>query len=559
MQKSSPRSLSLVSGALVGVLATIPITAIFYAGGQTLLTPQPYFELFDRLSRLLPGPVITFAIDSMVMVFSKLPGISTDAASKAAEQSLAVLLFVLIGGLFGLLTAFVMQRTPRRWPGAYIGMAVAAVPLLLTLLMEGFNGGNPAGPAIASSWVLLLFVGWGMIVGVALERLLTLRADVTARQHNTTATLPGEAGPRTDPGALERQISVSRRNFLLQLTGAAAGVTVIAWGAGKFFTTAGVGGSGSLALGPEPSPTALPAGVTPDFMAVSGTRLEVTPNNRFYRVDVNTAPPHVDPATWTLTVTGLVDNTFTLSYDQLKKLSATDLDATLECISNPVGGGLISSTRWTGVKLANVLKQAGVKDGVVEIVFTSADGYSESLPLESAMNDNTLIAYATNGEALATEHGFPARIYTPNRYGMKNPKWLVKIEAVSTPYIGYWVERGWNKDAIVKSTSIIDSVNTDQAATSSIVPMGGIAFAGSRGISRVEVQIDGGDWQSAQLKAPLSGLTWRLWRYDWPASKGHHTVVVRATDGSGAVQIQQEAPLHPDGASGYVTQTFDIV
>jgi DMSO/TMAO reductase YedYZ molybdopterin-dependent catalytic subunit len=539
MQSPQTRRVSIVSGIFIGILTTIPITAILYAGGQTLLTPQPYFELFDRVSRLLPGPVITLAIDTMVSVFSKLPGVSADAASKAAEQSLAVLLFVILGGVFGAITAFVLSRSPKNWPSSYIGMGVAVIPLLLTLLMEGFNSGNSAGPAIASSWILLLYAGWGMVVGIALERLVTLQIDAKAK------------------GGDEAKVNVSRRNFLLQMIGAAAGVTVIAWGAGKFFTITG-NGAGNIALGPEPTPTPMPAGMTPDFMAASGTRLEVTPNNRFYRVDVNTMPPRVDPATWTLTVAGLVNNTFTLTYDQFKKMPVTEMDATLECISNPVGGGLMSSTHWTGVKLADLLKQAGVKDGVVEIVFTSADGYSESIPLESAMNDNTLIAYATNGEALAPEHGFPARVYTPNRYGMKNPKWLIKIEAVAQPYVGYWVERGWNKEAIVKSTSIIDAVNTDQAATG-IIPMGGVAFAGSRGISKVEVQIDGGDWQPAQIKAPLSGLTWRLWRYDWHAVKGHHTVVVRATDGTGAVQIQQEAPLHPDGASGYVSQTFDIV
>ncbi len=537
MQITSTRKVSIVSGALIGAITTIPITAILYAGGQTLFTPEPYFELFDRISRVLPGPLITFAIDTMVSVFSKLPGVSTDGAAKAFKQAIAILIFIALGAIFGAIAAFALGRVPKNWPSAYVGMAVAVIPLVLTLVMERFNSDSAAGPAIASTWILLLYIGWGMVVGVALERLLTVRSDAIARD--------GDAG----------KANISRRNFLLQLTGAAAGVTVIAWGAGKFFTTTG-SGAGSILLGDEPTPTPMPAGVTPDFMVATGTRLEVTPNNRFYRVDINTMPPRVDVAIWTLTVAGLVNNTFTLTYDQLKKMAPTELDATLECVSNPVGGGLISNTHWTGVKLADLLKQAGVKDGVTEITFTSADGYYESIPLESAMNDNSLIAYATNGEALAPEHGFPVRLYTPNRYGMKNPKWIIKIEAVSAPFSGYWVDRGWNKEGIVKSTSIIDAINTDGATT--IVPMGGIAFAGSRGISKVEIQVNGGDWQPAKLKTPISGLTWVLWRYDWPASKGHYTVVVRATDGTGALQIK-EGSNRADGASGYVSKSFDIV
>jgi DMSO/TMAO reductase YedYZ molybdopterin-dependent catalytic subunit len=174
------------------------------------------------------------------------------------------------------------------------------------------------------------------------------------------------------------------------------------------------------------------------------------------------------------------------------------------------------------------------------------------------MNEQTLIAYATNGQPLLAEHGFPARLYTPNRYGMKNPKWLTAIEAIGSAYGGYWEQGGWNKDAIVKTTSVIDAIDVDQAQSGS-VPVGGIAFAGARGFNSVELSIDGGAWQPAQLKAPLSPLTWRLWRFNWNAPKGHHTLVVRATDGTGALQTSDQAPLHPDGASGYVSDTADVL
>jgi hypothetical protein len=164
-----------------------------------------------------------------------------------------------------------------------------------------------------------------------------------------------------------------------------------------------------------------------------------------------------------------------------------------------------------------------------------------------------------NGKALAAAHGFPMRLYTPNRYGMKNPKWITTIEAINSAYDGYWeTDGGWNKEAIVKSTSVIDNVATDQAANGAI-PVGGIAFAGARGISKVEVSVDNGAWQEAELKQPISPLSWTLWRFDWKgAAKGSHNLSVRATDDAGQPQIQTEAPLHPDGASGYFTTDANV-
>jgi DMSO/TMAO reductase YedYZ molybdopterin-dependent catalytic subunit len=213
-----------------------------------------------------------------------------------------------------------------------------------------------------------------------------------------------------------------------------------------------------------------------------------------------------------------------------------------------VGGNLISTTEWTGIRLADVLRQAQIKTGVEEIKFTSEDGYTESLPLDVAMDEGTLLVYAMNGEPLATVHGFPLRLYTPNRYGMKNPKWITKIEAINDLYQGYWEVRGWDKNAFVKTTSVIDNVVN---ATTGESMAGGIAFAGARGISKVELSLDGGDWQAAELKEPLTPLTWRLWRFQWPKSQTQKQLRVRAVDGDGAAQIQVEAPLHPDGASGY--------
>jgi DMSO/TMAO reductase YedYZ molybdopterin-dependent catalytic subunit len=544
---------SIWRGAALGASVSAALAALFYIGHVLLTLPQPFFELFDRIARLLPGALITAAIDSMVMLFSRLPGVATDAASKAAEQTIAVVIFLLLGAVFGALTGFLMNRA-RRIPGAYAGALVALIPAILTLvLLENFNTGAPQGPLVTSSWVLVAYLIAGIGLGSILETKPVLPTQGAAQ--------PGAASAASQPSS-PRNVTVvgaSRRTFIMQLGGTTA-LAVLGWGVGRFLgTQPGATDSGAAAgNGLMPTATPMPTGApTGTFVAVPGTRLEVTPNDQFYRVDINTVPPRIDPAQWTLTVGGQVDNMYILNYAELVKLPAVEQYATLECISNPVGGGLISTTRWKGVTLKSILERAKVRGGVVEIMFTSADGYTESLPLESAMDERTLLAYQTNDEPLAPEHGYPLRLYVPNRYGMKNPKWITKIEAITEPFEGYWKVRGWDKQAFVKSTSIIDVIAVD-LAQGGVVPVGGIAFAGDRGIKLVEVSVDDGPWQAATLKEPLSPLNWVLWRLDWNATKGYHTLTVRCTDSKGALQIQESAPLHPTGASGYVSKSQSV-
>lgn len=556
MQTSETRRIPILWGALIGLLATVPLAAIFYAAKQIIYTPEPAVDFFDRLSRILPGGLITFGIDSMVAIFSKLPNVPTDVASKAAERSLGIGLFLFGGLVFGALIAFILSRTRRSIAAAYVGAGVALIPLLLTLIVENFNSGNANGALVAGSWLLLAYGVWGTIVGSTLER-FAAPANASSVTASAPVAVSGVSGVPVPVIASRTAVaSPARRNFLIQFGGSAAVLTLLSWGAGRLLGQSNTPPGQPVANLPTATP--MPPGQAGGFVAAPGTRLEVTPNNQFYRVDINTDPSRIDPQTYKLTVGGLVDKPLTFSYDELRKLPAAEQDATLECISNPVGGGLISSTHWTGVKLADVLKSAGVQSGVTEIRFLSADGYNESIPLASAMDERTLLAYATNGEALAPEHGYPLRLYTPDRYGMKNPKWITSIEAINSEEVGYWRARGWDRDAFVKSTSVIDTIDVNDAKDG-IVPVGGIAFAGARQISKVEVSVDSGDWQAVQLKDPISPLTWRFWRFDWKAPKGFHTLVVRTTDGKGAPQIQEEAPLHPTGASGYVSKTVTIM
>lgn len=228
---------------------------------------------------------------------------------------------------------------------------------------------------------------------------------------------------------------------------------------------------------------------------------------------------------------------------------------TLACISNPVGGSLIGTTRWTGVSLQRLLPHLRLRPSATHLKLTSADRFHEVVALDMIRKDErVMLAYDWDGVPLATKHGFPLRIYIPDRYGMKQPKWLQSIEAIDHWEPGYWVKRGWDRDARMKATAVIDTVSVDmmlsQADAKTLIPVGGIAHAGVRGISRVEVRMDDGPWKEARLRAPLSDLTWVLWRYDWPFAPGQHTLTVRCFDGGGAPQVTSPAPPHPSGASG---------
>jgi hypothetical protein len=286
------------------------------------------------------------------------------------------------------------------------------------------------------------------------------------------------------------------------------------------------------------------------FPNIDNLALEITPTRDFYQVSKNAFDPQVDASRWKLEVAGLVDNPLTLTYDDIKALPAVEQYATLACISNEVGGDLIGTAMWRGVLLKDVLATAGLKQGVVDIVLRASDDYTDSIPLNRATADGTLLVYEMNGEPLTPEHGFPVRLLVPGIYGMKNVKWITRLEAVDRDVKGYWQRRGWDDRAEYKTMSRIDAPDGTIRGETAIA---GIAFAGDRGISRVEVSTDGGaSWETADLKPALSPISWTLWQRRWrPATPGQHRVLVKATDGGGQTQTSQYAPPAPGGSSGY--------
>jgi Oxidoreductase molybdopterin binding domain/Mo-co oxidoreductase dimerisation domain len=255
-----------------------------------------------------------------------------------------------------------------------------------------------------------------------------------------------------------------------------------------------------------------------------------------------------------------VEQPTNLTYDALRSLPSVAQDQTLECISNEVGGNLISNAHWTGVRIADLLTSAGIKAGAGELIFRCADGYSDSLHLTQALGPRALVVYQINGQPLPKAHGFPARLLVPGLYGMKNGKWVTRLEVGAGMYQGgYWEQQGWSREARVKTMTRIDVPGNGDLLTPRPTVIAGVAFSGNRGISQVDVSVDGGrTWSAATLKRPLADQTWVLWELPWQPNTGSYVVTARAIDLAGFVQSPTAAPTLPDGASGYHAITVTV-
>jgi DMSO/TMAO reductase YedYZ molybdopterin-dependent catalytic subunit len=281
----------------------------------------------------------------------------------------------------------------------------------------------------------------------------------------------------------------------------------------------------------------------------------ITPTDDFYVVSKNFLDPSPDRGDdWSLEVGGLVDKPGKITRAELEALAGPDFVSTLTCISNEVGGDLISTAKWTGAPLATVLNRFGVRSNAVDLVAEGEDGYTDSFPIARALSPEPHIVWKMNGEPLPRLHGTPVRLIVPGLYGIKNVKWLTKLTVSGSDYKGFWQDRGWTDKGVVKTQSQIDVPRRGEGLATGRHEVGGSAFAGDRGIAKVEVSFDDGKtWHEAEIAANPSdaGLSWVIWTYQWEATSGEHTLVVRATDGEGTVQTSDSAPTLPDGASGY--------
>lgn len=292
---------------------------------------------------------------------------------------------------------------------------------------------------------------------------------------------------------------------------------------------------------------------------LAGIAPEVTTTHDFYTVSKNFIDPAVAVNGWRLKIDGLVDRPMELTYDQLTALPATEGYYTLMCISNEIGGELWGNAHWRGVKLRDLLMQAGVHTDAFKAVFSAADDYRDSVKLAAALNPDTLLAWEMNGEPLKNEHGFPARLLIPGIYGMKNVKWLTGITIVNSDFLGFWQSQGWDDAAPYQTESRIDAPRGRETLAAGPLSVGGVAFAGDRGIRSVEISTDAGQtWQPAQVKAGLSANTWQLWRADIHVDRSVKGIRVRATDGLSHPQTRESAPPFPSGATGYHSVTIAV-
>ena len=265
----------------------------------------------------------------------------------------------------------------------------------------------------------------------------------------------------------------------------------------------------------------------------------VVPNDDFYRIDTRLTIPHIQPANWNVRIFGMVDREVTLTYDDLVAMPTMERYVTIACVSNEVGGRLVGNAKWTGVSLNSVLDMAGVQQGATQVVGRSYDGWTSGFPTQhlSGAGQDAMIVLKMNGETLPAPHGFPARLIVPGLYGFVSAtKWLTEIELTTLEaFDAYWVPLGWAKQAPILTQSRIDLPRSGGVSAGQ-VQVGGVAWAPTRGISKVEVALENGNWQECELSVPLSDYSWVQWRAMVDVPAGNHQLQVRATDGTGMTQ-----------------------
>jgi len=428
----------------------------------------------------------------------------------------------------------------------YIALRHRLVVGIVGIALFGLIGAWAAnGRRAGASWHVVLPSIGGAAAGIA--ALLVIHRSVAAR----AADPSGAEVDTTGAAGVRRRQFLGQTAALLGIFGVgAAGLGALGRALGSRFTAAESRADVALPNPVEALPD-LPAGVSVD---VDGMTPFVTPNADFYRIDTALTAPQVPTGSYTLRITGMVDNELELSYDDLLAREMIERDVTLTCVSNEIGGRLVGNARWLGTRLDDLLNEAGVQSGADQVVGRSADGFECGFPVSVAMDGrDALVVVGMNGEPLPIEHGFPVRLVVPGLYGyVSATKWLTEIELTTfADFDHYWLKRGWAQKAPIKLMSRIDTPRGLSTVPAGTVAIAGVAWAQTVGIEGVEVQIDDGEWQPAELGETPSDDTWVQWVLRWEAEPGRHNVRVRATDKNGTIQTDERAEPIPDGASGH--------
>lgn len=487
-------------GFYFGVIAAVLATAVMIALGDLWRAPVVPQLISDRITAELP-----------VETFGQILATFESWAKPLAFASI-VIGQLLVGGLLGLAIENALRRGVSPW--LILPAMIGGIWLLLGLLMTplggigvfAMNSTAGAGNAMLAFLIIAGIYGVAVVTGV----FSSLEQD----------------GVAVDPG---------RRRFMRWATLGVPGLIAVAY-MGRFMD--------GLATRSQPTALTETEGELPDA---------ITPTENFYTVSKNSVDPRVNADNWILVVEGEVETEIGFTYDDILEMESVTQITTLECISNSVGGEFISNGEWTGVPLRAILEEAGVRDGVVDISLHAEDDYSDSIPLEKAMTDDVILAYQINGETLPDEHGYPLRLIVPGIYGMKHVKWINRIEPVGEVYTGYWQERGWSDEAPVLTMSkIVTPFNQSTVPLDETSLIGGVAFSGDRGISRVEISLDSGEtWVDAEVEDALSDSSWVRWYYDWtPEADQSYRITARAYDADGTAQTEEEQGGLPDGSTG---------
>jgi DMSO/TMAO reductase YedYZ molybdopterin-dependent catalytic subunit len=510
------------------------------------------------------------------------------ALAGAASASLALAIGEVVSALGSQgqsLVGSVAGEVVDQTPGSIIHSAIEALgtndkPVLLTIIVVvcvalgavlGIAGDRRRfviAPTFALAAFLGIITGWRDPLathGVVLLSAAAATVVGTISLRFLLGRLP-EVGPEQAAGAAVRVPrpgagTGSRRSFLT-LTGAAgAGAVVLAAGGRALSDRSRTTADGSSATPPPPLPEVPPSVVAPAGLDVPGISPLITPTAEFYRIDTAFSFPRADLNSWRLRISGLVDQPLEFSYADLVAMPQIDVPITIACVSNIVGGDLVGTANWQGIPLATLLAQAGVQSGGTQIIGRSLDGFTAGFPTEAATDGRSaLVVLGMNGEPLPVKHGFPARLVVEGLYGyVSATKWLRSIELADWASVnGYWVPLGWSKEGPIKLQSRIDVPRVGETVSAGTTAIAGVAWAPGIGIATVEVQIDNGQWLTAELGPEFSKATWRQWMLPWTAPVGRHTLRVRATDRNGQIQTADVAPVEPNGATGYHTRQVNV-